>query len=57
MFYHFLELLSLIIVEFVESFIDQEYFLKDKVILHIFLVLRRSGANTNNVPILIFKDF
>ena len=57
MFYHFLELLSLIIVEFVESFIDQEYFLKDKVILHIFLVLRRSGANTNNVPKLIFKDF
>ena len=57
MFYHFLELQSLIIVEFVESFIDQEYFLKDKVILHIFLVLRRSGANTNNVPILIFKDF
>ena len=57
MFYHFLELQSLIIVEFVESFIDQEYFLKDKVILHIFLVLRRSGANTNNVPKLIFKDF
>ena len=40
MFYHFLELLSLIIVEFVEPYIDQEYFSKGKVILHIFLVLR-----------------
>ena len=57
MFYHFLELLSLIIVEFVEPYIDQEYFSKGKVILHIFLVLRWSGANTNNVPLLIFKDF